>query len=68
MVQDRSAVFPLLCGPGVGDGGLLNKALYCITSTNKLQVSSFLEEPKLVNSRLTKIKQVIIDYFRKDHI
>ena len=40
---------------------------YCNTSTNKLQFSSILEqEPKLVNSRLPKIKQAIIDYFKKD--
>ena len=41
--------------------------LYCNTSTNKLQFSSILvQEPKLVNSRLPKIKQAIIDYFKKD--
>ena len=41
--------------------------LYCNTSTNKLQFSSILtREPKLVNSRLPKIKQAIIDYFKKD--
>ena len=40
--------------------------LYCNTSTTKLQFSSILEqEPKLVNSRLPKIKQTIIDYFKK---
>ena len=41
--------------------------LYCNTSTNKLQFSSILEqEPKLVNSRLPKVKQTIIDYFKKN--
>ena len=37
-------------------------------STNKLQVSSILEEPKLVNSKLPKIKQAIIDYFKKGQV
>ena len=41
--------------------------IHCNTSTNKLQFSSILtREPNLVNSRLPKIKQVIIDYFKKD--
>ena len=36
--------------------------LYCNTS-NKLQFSSILRrEPKLVDSRLPKVKQAIIDY------
>ena len=40
--------------------------LYCNNTSNKLQFSSILtREPiaKLVNSRLPKIKQAIIDYF-----
>ena len=38
--------------------------LHCSTSNNKLQVSSILVEPKLVNSKLPKIKQAIIDDFK----
>ena len=40
--------------------------LYCNTSFNKIKVSSILEKPKIVNSRLPKIKQSIIEYFKKD--
>ena len=38
--------------------------LHCSTSNNKLQVSNILVEPKLVNSKLPKIKQAIIDDFK----
>ena len=41
--------------------------LHCSTS-NKLQVSDILVEPKLVNSKLPKIKQAIIDDFKKDQM
>ena len=34
-------------------------------STNKLQVPSIFEEPKLVNSKLPKVKQAFIDYFKR---
>ena len=44
-----------------------HEPIHCNTSTNKLQFSNILaQEPKLVNSRLPKIKQTIIDYFKKD--
>ena len=60
VVQDRSAMFLWLCGPGVGAGGPLNKAQYTVTG---------LKEPKLVNSRLPKNKTgYIIDDFEKDQM
>ena len=39
--------------------------LNCNTSNNKLQVSNILVEPKMVNSKLPKIKQAIIDDFKE---
>jgi len=39
--------------------------LHCSNSNNKLQVSNILVEQKLVNSKLPKIKQAIIDDFKK---
>ena len=39
--------------------------LHCSTSNNKLQVSDILVEPNLVNSKLPKIKQAIIDGLKK---
>ena len=39
--------------------------LHCSTSNNKLQVSDILVEPNLVNSKLPKIKQDIIDGLKK---
>ena len=38
------------------------------TSNNKLQVSNILVEPKLVNSKLPKVKQAIIGDFKKDQM
>ena len=42
--------------------------LHCSSSNNKLQVSNVLVEPKLVNSKLPKIKQAIIDDLKKDEM
>ena len=39
--------------------------LHCSPSNNKLQVSNILVKQKLVNSKLPKIKQAIIDDFKK---
>ena len=39
--------------------------LHCSTSNNKLQVSDILVVSNLVNSKLPKIKQAIIDGFKK---
>ena len=39
--------------------------LHCSTSNNKLQVSDILVEPNLVNSKLPKIEQAIIDGLKK---